>query len=82
MQLVKVEEIPELDRNSLWSQEDWNRKAMKEMFGIEFPEIKKPASADDDDEKDDDDDLPFPSEEEVAAEQQAAEKKGKGKKGK
>ena len=81
MQLVKVEEIPEWDRNSLWSQEDWNRKAMKEVFGIEFPEIKKPASADDDDEKDDDD-LPFSSEEEAAAEQQAAENDGKGKKGK
>ena len=79
MQLVKVEEIPEWDRNSLWSQEDWNRRAMKEVFGIEFPEIKKPASADDEDadKDDDDDDLPFPSEEEEAAEQEAAEKKPK-----
>ncbi|SDO13387.1 hypothetical protein SAMN04487900_11094 [Prevotella communis] len=56
MQLVKVTEIPDWDRNSLWSQEDWNRRAMKEVFGIEFPEVKKPADADDDE---GDDDLPF-----------------------
>ena len=55
MQLVKVTEIPDWDRNSLWSQEDWNRKAMKEVFGIEFPEIKKPVDVDDAD----NDNLPF-----------------------
>ena len=78
MQLVKVTEIPDWDRNSLWSQEDWNRKAMKEVFGIDFPEVKKPITADDDDK--DPDDLPFPSEDEAEAEEKAP--KGKGKKGK
>ena len=57
MQLVKVEDIPEWDRGSLWSQEDWNRKAMMEVFGIEFPEVKKPVSADDDENEDEPDDF-------------------------
>jgi hypothetical protein len=56
MQLVKVEPIPDWDKNSLWSQEDWNRKAMMEVFGIEFPEIKKPVTVTDDENPDD---LPF-----------------------
>lgn len=54
MQLVKVEKIPDWDKNGLWSQEDWNRKAMKEVFGIDFPEVKKPVTVDDEN-----DDLPF-----------------------
>lgn len=41
-QLVKADKIPEWDKRSLWSQEDRNRQAMIEMFGIEFPEVKKP----------------------------------------
>lgn len=56
MQLAKVEKIPDWDKNSLWSQEDWNRKAMMEVFGIEFPEVKKPVTAE---EETLDDDLPF-----------------------
>lgn len=56
MQLAKVEKIPDWDKNSLWSQEDWNRKAMMEVFGIEFPEVKKPVTAE---EETPDDDLPF-----------------------
>lgn len=74
MQLCKAEPIPEWDKNTLWSQEDINRKVMKEQFGIDFPEVKKPvaveeaedadkdgASADKADD-DDDDDLPFGNE--------------------
>lgn len=56
MQLCKVDKIPDWDKNSLWSQEDWNRKAMMEVFGIEFPEVKKPVSAE---EETPEDDLPF-----------------------
>lgn len=41
-QLVKAERIPEWDKRSLWSQEDKNRQAMYELFGIELPEVEKP----------------------------------------
>lgn len=41
-QLCKVQRIPDWDRNSLWSQEDVNRQAMKEVFGVEFPEVEMP----------------------------------------
>lgn len=43
MKLVKTQKIPDWDRNTLWSQEDVNREAMKELFGVEFPEVEKPA---------------------------------------
>ena len=43
MKLVKTQKIPDWDRNTLWSQEEVNREAMKELFGIEFPEVEKPA---------------------------------------
>lgn len=58
MQLVKAQKIPEWDKNSLWSQEDTNKEAMKEVFGIEFPEVEKPAM-DEEEPQADDDDLPF-----------------------
>lgn len=45
MQLCKAEKIPEWDKQSLWSQEDVNRVAMKEVFGIDFPEVEKPANS-------------------------------------
>lgn len=48
MQLVKAEKIPEWDRNGLWSQEDVNRTAMKEVFGIDFPEVQKPIQSEED----------------------------------
>ena len=63
MQLVKAQKIPEWDKNSLWSQEDTNKEAMKEVFGIEFPEIEKPAM-DEEEPQADDDDLPFGDEDE------------------
>lgn len=53
-QLVKAEKIPEWDKRSLWSQEDRNRCAMKELFGYDFPEVAKPAGLED--EEDDEDD--------------------------
>lgn len=55
MQLCKATPIPEWDKNSLWSQEDWNRRAMLEVFGIEFPEVKKPVGA----EEQSDENMPF-----------------------
>ena len=61
MQLVKAQKIPEWDKNSLWSQEDTNKEAMKEVFGIEFPEVEKPAM-DEEEPQTDDDDLPFGNE--------------------
>ena len=61
MKLVKTQKIPEFDRNGLWSQEDVNREAMKEMFGIEFPEVKKPSI---EEMSASDDDFPFGNEDE------------------
>ena len=58
MKIVKTQKIPDWDRNTLWSQEDVNREAMKELFGIEFPEVEKPAM-NESGEQDNDDDLPF-----------------------
>lgn len=56
MKLVKADKIPEWDKQGIWSQEDVNREAMKEVFGVVFPEVEKPINLDDDSE---DDDLPF-----------------------
>lgn len=63
MKLVKTQKIPDWDRGGLWSQEDVNREAMKELFGIEFPEVEKPAM-NESGEQDNDDDLPFGDEDE------------------
>lgn len=63
MKLVKTQKIPEWDRNTLWSQEDVNREAMKELFGIEFPEVEKPTMNESGPQADDDD-LPFGDEDE------------------
>lgn len=57
MKLVKTQKIPDWDRGGLWSQEDVNREAMKELFGIEFPEVEKPAMNENGEQEDDD--LPF-----------------------
>lgn len=51
------------DPSELWSQEDSNRKAMKELFDLEFPEPEKPEEEEKD--SDDSDGLPFADEEEV-----------------
>lgn len=56
MKLVKAEKIPEWDKQGILSQEDVNREAMKEVFGVVFPEVEKPINLDEDSE---DDDLPF-----------------------
>ena len=50
MTLVKSEKIPIWDKRSLWAQEDKNRKAMQELFGIEYPEVERPYDSDDFDE--------------------------------
>lgn len=57
MKLVKTQKIPDWDRNTLWSQEEVNREAMKELFGIEFPEVEKPAMNENGEQEEDD--LPF-----------------------
>lgn len=46
-QLVKADKVPEWDKRSLWSQEDRNRQAMFELFGIELPEVEKPVTDED-----------------------------------
>lgn len=53
-QLVKAEKIPEWDKRSLWSQEDRNRCAMKELFGYDFPEVAKPAGLEDEEDNEED----------------------------
>ena len=57
MKLVKAFPIPEYDRSSLWSQESNNRQAMKDIFGLDFPEVKREVSQEDDE-------LPFGDEDE------------------
>lgn len=52
-QLVKADRIPEWDKRSLWSQEDRNRQAMMELFGIEFTEVEKPEDISEEDTEDD-----------------------------
>lgn len=49
-QLVKADKIPEWDKRSLWLQEDRNRQAMLELFGIELPEVEKPSMFEDEEE--------------------------------
>lgn len=48
--LAKAFEIP--DRSEIWANEERNRAAMLELFGLEFPEVEKP-------QEQEDDDLPF-----------------------
>lgn len=40
--LVKAEKISSYDKSSLWAQEDRNRAAMMELFGLDFPPVEKP----------------------------------------
>lgn len=49
--LAKAELIPVWSRNELWSQEHQNRKAMMDLFGIEYPEVKKPSGSHEDEEE-------------------------------
>ncbi len=58
--LAKCGKIPDWDARELWAQDDNNRNAMKELFGIEFPEVEKPGNDADnlpweDDDNDEDD---------------------------
>lgn len=59
MKLVKAQKIPDWDKQGIWSQEDVNREAMKEVFGIEFPEVEKPINLEEDEPQVDDEYLPF-----------------------
>ena len=59
MKLVKAQKIPDWDKQGIWYQEDVNREAMKEVFGIEFPEVEKPINLEEDEPQIDDEDLPF-----------------------
>ena len=62
-QLAKAEPIPEWNQPDLWSNQDQNRKAMKEVFGLDFPEVKKPIKADSEG-GDEQDELPFEDDDE------------------
>ena len=42
LKLVKAEKIPDWDKRSLCAQEDRNRKAMLDLFGLEYPEVERP----------------------------------------
>lgn len=52
-QLAKAEVIPEWGRNELWAQEHQNRQAMKDLFGLDFPEVKKPGEESQEEENED-----------------------------
>lgn len=59
--LAKAHEVG--DRTEIWSQEDKNRKAMLDFFGLEFPEPEKPQEeAEEPQDSTDGDELPFPNE--------------------
>lgn len=47
LKLVKAEKIPDWDKRSLWAQEDRNRKAMLDLFGLEYPEVERPIDGED-----------------------------------
>lgn len=50
--LVKAEKISSYDKSSLWAQEDRNRAAMMELFGLDFPAVEKPTDDDFDNDHD------------------------------
>ena len=50
--LAKSEKIPSYDKSSLWAQEDKNRVAMMELFGLDFPAPEKPSDEEFDEEHD------------------------------
>ena len=54
MKLAKAFQIP--DRTEIWAQEEKNREAMKNLFGLDFPEAEKPQE---EEENNDNDDMPF-----------------------
>jgi hypothetical protein len=47
MELVKVEKIPSWDAKSLWSLEERNRLAFKDVLGIDLPETDRPDEPED-----------------------------------
>jgi len=54
------------DHQELWANEEKNREAMMELFGLEFPEAPKPEEEKKDGKDNDDNDLPFAGEGEEA----------------
>lgn len=50
--LVKADKISSYDKSSLWAQEDKNRAAMMELFGLDFPPVEKPTDEEFDKEHD------------------------------
>lgn len=57
MILAKAYSIP--DRTEIWANEEKNREAMLNLFGLEFPEAEKPTEEEQKQEETPDDDLPF-----------------------
>ena len=49
---MKGEKISSYDKSSLWAQEDKNRTAMMELFGLDFPEVDVPTEEEYDKEHD------------------------------
>lgn len=52
VRLTKADKIPPYDKSSLWAQEDKNRVAMMELFGLDFPAPEKPSDEEFDEEHD------------------------------
>lgn len=50
--LAKADKIPSYDKSSLWAQEDKNRVAMMELFGLDFPAPDRPSDEEFDKEHD------------------------------
>lgn len=50
--LAKSEKIPSYNKSSLWAQEDKNRVAMMELFGLDFPAPERPSDEEFDKEHD------------------------------
>lgn len=50
VKLAKAVKIPTWGQGEIWAQEDKNRQAMMELFGIEYPETEKPTEEPEDDE--------------------------------
>lgn len=45
MELVAGQKITSQDRSELWTQENKNREAMLEYFGVDYPEVERPEDA-------------------------------------
>lgn len=64
------------DRSEIWANEEKNRKAMLEVFGLEFPEVEQPKEEEPEEGKDNNgNDLPFGDEEDNGQQPEARKEK-------